>query len=413
MKNTMIALLLALAAPLGAQEFSTAAMRPMNLGEACRLALARSEALAQQAEGIKQLEAAERSANAAFLPSFTANISQYKQQETMSVSKWYVSGSYNVFNGMRDYLNARAAAAKTGAAQLDLERARQQLYQSAASAYLGLYLAQQQVRIRSEQVDVTAARVKELQARADIGRSRPGEVAAAQSQLAQDRAGYLGALSAERQAQQVLKFATGLDEDLSPAELSLPDAGPIEEYFKLAELRPDVAARGKSAQAYDYLAELQSRSLWPTLTLSGDYYAVRRPMPSPPYRWDAAALLSVPLFTGGAAGAAADSARAAKRAAGLALGQAQRQARSDVRAAFDERHYAVLQAGSLSDALALAQQNALYQRQDYKLGLVTNLDVLNALNTVLSTRLSLAQARAAADLALIKLRIAAGLDLKQ
>ena len=62
-----------------------------------------------------------------------------------------------------------------GVAAVDLERARQQLYQSAAAAYLGLYLAQQQARIRLEQVDVTAARIKELQARADIGRSRPGD----------------------------------------------------------------------------------------------------------------------------------------------------------------------------------------------------------------------------------------------
>lgn len=413
MKNSTIVLLLALAAPLGAQEFSTAAMRPINLGEAYSLALARSEALAQQAEGIKQLEAAERAVNAAFQPSFAANVSQYKQQETMSVSKWYVSGSYSVFNGMRDYLNAKAAAAKTGAAQLDLERARQQLYQSAAAAYLGLYLAQQQARIRLEQVDVTAARIKELQARADIGRSRPGEVAAARSQLAQDKAGYMNALSGERQAQQVLKFATGLGEDLAPAPLVLPEAATLQEYLQLAGLRPDITARRKSARAYDYLAEVQSHNLWPSLQLSGNYYVVRRPMPSPSYRWDGTALLSVPLFTGGEAGAAADSARAAKRSAELALEQAGRQAESEVRAAFDERHYAVLQADSLSEALALAQQNARYQQQDYKLGLVTNLDVLSALNTVLSTRLSLAQARAAAALSLIKLSIAAGLELKQ
>jgi outer membrane protein TolC len=413
MKISAVTLLLALAAPLCAQEFSTAAMRPINMGETYRLALARSEAFAQQAEGIKQLEAAERGIKATFYPSFTLNMSQYKQQDTMSLSKWYVYGNYYVFNGMRDYINAKAAAARTGAANMDLERAKQQLYLNSASAYLGLYLAQQQVAIHREEVDVTTRRIKELQSRADIGRSRNSEVVAAQSQLAQDKAGYLSALSAERQAQETLKFATGLDTDLAPAEMKLTRETELEEYLKLAALRPDIAARRKSAQAYDYLAELQAHTVWPTLQVYGDYYAVRRPMPSPPYRWDGTILLSLPLFTGGAAQAGVDAAQAAKRAAELALQQAERQALSDVRAAYDEHRYAILQTGTLAEALALAAENFRYQEDDYKLGLVTNLDVLSAMNTLLQTKLSLAQARAEQDLSLIKLDTAAGLDIKQ
>lgn len=71
MNKFLITVLFALLpAELPAQEFSTAAMRPRTLGEACSLSLAKSGQLARQGEGIKQLEAAERLLSAAFRPSF-------------------------------------------------------------------------------------------------------------------------------------------------------------------------------------------------------------------------------------------------------------------------------------------------------------------------------------------------------
>ena len=74
--------------------------------------------------------------------------------------------------------------------------------------------------------------------------------------------------------------------------------------------------------------------------------------------------------------------------------------------------YAERQALTLAEALILAEENARYQQEDYKLGLVTNLDVLSALNTARQTALALAQAQARSGLALIKLETAAGAELK-
>lgn len=411
MKVLLLAVLLA--APLQAQEFSTASMRPINMGEAYKLALARSETLAQQAEGIKQLEAAESSIGAAFRPSFDLNASQGKQQNSPSSTKVYLSGSYALFSGMRDYISAKAASARTGAARLDLERARQQLYLNVTQEYLNLFLAQQEVFIRREQMDVTSRRIKELEARANIGRSRQSEVVAARTQLAQDKASYLAAAAGERLAQQALLFITGLDSDLAPQELSISRGAPLEEYLKLALLRPDLAARRKSLEAYNYLADIQDHNLWPSVEVSANYYAVRRPMPSPANRWDGTIALNLPLYTGGAAGALKDSAYAARRSAELELQLQERQALTDVRSAFEERKYAMLETGSLREALALAADNARYQQEDYKLGLVTNLDVLTALNSVLQTRLALSGARAQEIFSLLKLETTAGLEAKQ
>ncbi len=414
MKLLTLAVFLAIpSGALKAQEFSTTTMRPITMGETYRLALAKSETLAQQAEGIKRFEAAESLISAAFRPFFDLNAAQGKQQNSPSSTKAFLSGGYSLFSGMRDYISAKAAAAQTGAARLDLERARQQLYLSSAQGYLNLLLAQQEVFIRLEQMRVTAKRITELEARADIGRSRKSEVVAAKTQLAQDRANYLAAAAAERLAQQALMFITGLDTDLAPKEYAVSRDAALDEYLKLALLRPDLAARRRSLEAYNYLADVQDHNLWPTVDLSANYYVVRRPLPSPVDRWDGAIALNVPLYTGGAARAQKDSAYAARSAAALELRLVERQALTDVRSAYEERKYSLLQTVSLTEALALALDNARYQQEDYKLGLVTNLDVLSALNSVLQTRLALSQAKVQENFTLIKLETAAGLEAKQ
>lgn len=413
MKKTLFIIILSMARPALAQEFSTATMRPITMGEAYKLALAKSETLAQEAEGIKQLEAVENIISAAFRPSFGFNASQFKQQGSPSATKAYFSGSYSLFSGMKDYIYAKAASALTGAAKMDLERARQQLYLNVTLEYLNLFSAQQEVFIRREQMGVTAKRITELEARADIGRSRKSEVVAAKTQLAQDKANYLAAATSERLAQQALMFITGLDTDLAPKEYALSREAALEEYLNLALLRPDLAASRKHAEAYNYLADVQDHNLWPTVGVSADYYVIRHPMPSPADRWDAGIALNLPLYTGGTARAQRDSAYAARRSAALAAQLAERQALTEVRSAYEERKYSSLQAASLQEALALASANARYQQEDYKLGLVTNLDVLSALNSVLQTRLALSQANVQQSFTLVKLETAAGLEPKQ
>lgn len=406
-------ILLLCAAPAAAQDFSTATMRPITMGETYRLALRKSEALAIRAEGLAQLDAAEKAAAAAFRPVFDLRATHSEQQNSDASTRGYLFGSYSVFSGMRDYLAVKAAGALRNTAAFDLERAKQELYLSAAQAYLGLYYAQREALIRLDQMAVTSRRIAELEARAGIGRSRKGEVAAARSQLAQDKAACLDALSGERLAQQVLKFITGLEQDLAPGELRAPPAGAQEEYRRLALKRPDIEARRRSAEAYGLLAGIQDRNTWPSVDISGSYYVLRSPMPSPENRWDGAIALTLPLYTGGQAGARRDSARSARAAAELALRQAERLALTEVDSAWQENVYAAQRAGSLAEALVLASENARYQQEDYKLGLVTNLDVLNAQNTVLQTRLALAQAEVQVRLSVLKLYAAAGLEVKQ
>lgn len=409
--TTTLALFLA-ALPAGAQELSTSSMRQLSLGEAYSLAAARSEQLLLQADGAERLAAAERELAAAFRPELDFQASASKQQNADAAYRGLFAARYNVFSGMRDYMAAKAAQKRTASARFSLERARQSLYYSAAAAFLGLQTAQREAAIRAAQLAVTGRRIDELEARSAIGRSRRSEVVSARAQLAQDKAALEAALGAERLAQQALKFLTGLDEDLAPRELPAREAPALGECLSMALRRPDLEALRRSAEAADFSAELAELGGRPSVDLSGNLYVLRSPRPNPENNWDAQAALKIPLYTGGQLKARAESARSDSRSARTALELARRQAYSEVRSAFDDHAYALRQAAALAEALRLAEENARFQQEDYKLGLVTNLDVLSALNTAQQTRLALAQAQGRAALALIRLETAAGAEVK-
>lgn len=401
------------AAPAQAQEYSTSTMRQIGMEESFTLALAKSETLAQQGEGIAALEAAERLIQSSFRPTASLNGSQFWQDTGKSGSNppnktnLYVNGHYEAYSGMRDYLNARSAGEQTGAARLNLARAKQSLYMNVANAYLNLLVQQKQIVVRQAQLAITQNRIKELLSRERIGRSRKSEVIAAESQLAQDESQLQDTLGQERFAQHALKFLTGLETDLSPLPVTRPPAPPIDDFLARLPSRPDIAALRKNIAAQILQEDIQRRMLWPTLALDGNYYA-KRPDSLSGIRWDFTASVQVPLYTGGEVDAKVSQLQAGRRSSELALRLAERQAQTDVRQNYDNLVYSLSTEKALEKALTLAEENGKAQAADYKYGLVTNLDVLNALDTLQTTRLQLEQAHAETYRAYVALDVAAG-----
>jgi outer membrane protein len=394
------------------QEFSTAAMRGITIEDAFLLALSKSESLAQQNEAIAGLEAAERALRSNFLPRLDFNGTRFQQDtpdSTVQPSK--TQGMFSIrqslFSGMRDYLSAKAAGTQTEAAKLDMARARQSLYLNVARAYLDLLAAQWDIDVRNEQLKITRDRLEELRSRERIGRSRSSEVLAAQSQLAQDEAQLQNALGSERVCQQVLKFLTGAQEDMAPAHVSLPSPPAIDGFLRGAEARADISARRKDLETAATRVDIQGRQRWPSLDAEANYY-IKRPHSSSGINWDALLTLQIPLYTGGQTGAQTDQASAAKRSAGLALTLVRRQAETEVRQAYETLIYSVSTTDTLSKAMKLARENTQAQIQDYKLGLVTNLDVLNAMNSLLQIRIQHYQAHLQAFWSSIRLDAAGG-----
>lgn len=394
--------------------------RPIILAESYRLALERSEALAQSEEGVHEAEARVRELLAAVQPDLALKGTEFYQDEAPAPAggavstfnrthrpEYKLTGHQPLFSGFREYLAYQAAKRQTEAARLGLERARGLLYEDVATGYVVLLGVRQALEIRQSVRDLTRDRVRELREFRKIGRSRESEVLAAESQLAAAEADLETVAGQERGAQEVLRFLTGLDSDLAPGPLVLPGAVELKPYLDAARSRPDVEAGRREQEAAELSVTLQRRAHWPVLGLDANYY-LKRVGFQKDIHWDASLTGSLPLYAGGATVARTRAAQSRKRAADAVLSLAQARADSEVRSAHQDLGSALRRAEALDKAAALAEKNARAQQEDYKNGLVTNLEVLGALAALQEARLKLDRARLDAALALARLEVAAG-----
>ncbi len=137
------------------------------------------------------------------------------------------------------------------------------------------------------------------------------------------------------------------------------------------------------------IADDKIDSVWgqhlPSLDATGNYY-VKRTGILENSKWDIGIQLTVPLFSGGSINAEVREYHEIKKQKELALALDLRNARRDNEMLFESLSRTLTQRKLLIEALKLAQENYEEQTRDYRLGLVTNLDVLSALNTYQETK---------------------------
>lgn len=402
-----------LAAPAAASE-----PRSIDLDQAYAAALRRSEAVAERGATYAQVVAQIDELWSEVKPRINLTASHLWQDTPgpnvnfplpANQNNAAITGHQPLFSGLRDFLAVRAAHAQGQSAELALLRAKQLLYRDVAKAYLDLLQSRRGIATRRAQLKLDEDRVKELRNFVDIGRSRRSEVLAAESQQAQDAANLASALGAERLQQATLKFLTGLEEDLQPAEVAV-SSEPVDEnaYLDRARKRPDVEAARRDLEYADVYVTIQRRQYWPTVAVDGDYYLIRPHNFSQHVHWDATLSASLPIYTGGLIAAQVREAKAQREFRVQALSLAQRTAELETSQAHSDLVSDLTVVDTLRRALDLAEANSKAQIADYRHGLVTNIDVLTSLTTVQSTRLRLDQAELQAFDDRVRLEVAAG-----
>ncbi len=410
---------LALAAVLAAARPAAASdAKPLTLEDAYSAALKRSEEIAERGQSYAQVMAQIDELWSAVKPRLNL-VGSHEWQDTPGPNVNFpipanqdnvaITGHQPVFAGLRDFLAVRAAKAQGESAELALARAKQLLYQDVAKAYLDVLQSRHAIATREAQVTLDEGRIKELSSFVDLGRSRRSEVLAARSQRAQDEADLATAVGQDRLRQATLQFLTGLDGDLAPAEVAAPDApADVAAFLTRAAGRPDVEGARRDLQYSDIYVTMQGRQYWPTVALDGDYY-LRKPQTfSKNVHWDATLSATLPFYNGGLFSAQIREAKAQRGYREQALSLALRKAELEVRQAYSDLVSDRAVVAALENALSLAQANAKAQTEDYRHGLVTNIDVLTSLTTVQTTELRLDQARLQAFDDGVRLEVAAG-----
>ena len=418
MSFLLIASLLPL--PAAAQTISTAPApgRPIALAEAFKFALAESEQIAISGATYEETIARADELYSHVLPQLSVLGSVTFQDVPKGQSglflqhqreQGWVNLHQPLFSGLREFLAFRASKDLGRAAELRLERAKQLLYRDVARAYLDLLSAQDDIRIREALVDITRDRVKDLKEFRKVGRARASEYLAAESHVAQQVAQLESARAAEQVAQFKLSFLTGGDERLTPEPTPAPSAVPaLDAAMSRARGRADVEARRAEASAAERGVKVASRQRWPTIDLDANYYFKRPPSFTSDVRWDATILGKLPIFGGGVIGAQTRQQEARLKAGRAYLAEAVRIAELETKSAHQQLLSSAAVSAALDVAAKLAEDNAKAQSEDYRLGQVTNLDVLGSLNVLQQTRLQQNAARIDAYWSRVQLEVAAG-----
>lgn len=393
--------------------------RPIGLPEAYKLALARSEEIAISGATYEETLAKADEIFSHVLPRLALMGSETLQDVPRGASglflqrhreQGWVNLHQPLFTGMREFLAYRASKDLGRAAELSLERARQLLYRDVARAYLDLLGAQDDIRIREALVSITQNRVTDLKEFRKVGRARPSELLAAESQLASNLAQLETSRAAEQVAQFKLAFLTGLDERLTPAPVPAEAATipALDAALAKARVRADVEARREESSAAERNVKVASRARWPVIALDANYYFQRPPSFTSDVKWDATITGSLPLYGGGEIGSQTRQQEARRKARRAALDEGVRLAELEARSAHQRLRSSVAVTAALDKAERLAEENARAQSADYRLGQVTNLEVLGSLNSLQQTRLQQNAARIDAYWSRVQLEVAAG-----
>ena len=306
-----------------------------------------------------------------------------------------ISLTQTLYNGGRTGNTVLQAESTVMQARETLRQSEQDLLSSGSTAYMNVLRDTALLELQNNNVEVLQQQLKQTEDRFQVGEVTRTDVAQAQASLAQGQASAAGARFNLQNSIAVYRQVIGEQpRNLEPAR-AVESLLPRSLDAALASSQKDHPKIQAALHAVDVAAlnvTVQEGALLPTVSATGQASVLREPNGFPNYQtksYSAVASLSVPLYDGG-------TTYAGVRQAKELLGQARLQAdlqretvRSAVIAAWGGFQTTKLQIQSYQ-AQVRANEIALEGvREEAKVGQRTTLDVLNAQQTLLNSRVSL------------------------
>jgi outer membrane protein TolC len=231
----------------------------------------------------------------------------------------------------------------------------------------------------------------------------------AQTDLANARVTIQADVGSTNASLETLAFYTGVPSSKLKLKdtQKFPTVEQLEYYLGHSADRPDVLSDVESLRQSERNLSVARGELFPTVSANGNYLASQDPVSN---NIDATMTLqiSMPIFDGGLILGQIHQNKEMVRESALNVEQLKRTADQDTRTAYANFNASVAQVVVLREAAVLAAKNLAAQVEDYRRGVVSNLDVLTALQDYQTARQSLHNANMTARLDLINLHVAAG-----
>ena len=367
---------------------------PQDLKSAYMAALKRSETVDIQHEILNQVEENTTQARGAFwptisgsgnwthqhLPNATAAPTVPNSGDDLRTTK--LTGDLPLFRGFKEYASLRQRKYLVAAQVETLKNAAKQLFYDVSQAYYNVMALQSDELNYKNEIEVNQKRLGELKHFLKIGRSRDTELLTFQANISSLEAQLENTHGQLEAAKDVLAFFTGWSREtpLQDSE-SVATPAPLSEYLKHVEERPDIKSALAGAQASNEGIPMAKGGHWPSLDLVGNSYFDRPGQPSNESDWDVQLVLQIPLFEGGIVQSQVRQAKSVARQSELILSQSRRLAEEEIRTLYALFSGDQKQVGKLEETVSWSKKNYEAQLRDYRNGLVTNLDVLQAITT--------------------------------
>ena len=378
-----------------------------TLRDCYELALKRSETIAIRKEAIEETEAEFLKAGGEIFGDIDFVVTDFRQDaprqpiftsSSTSSDVGRSSTAYDrrerkfvisqpLFQGFKSIAALGAAGSLRKQRKQERIRAEQLLFFDVARAFYDVIEQKRNVEIIEEIRKSFQERIADLTEREKIGRSRPSEVASAVSRMRILESELAHAKGLYAISVHVIEFLTGVTVDFEQIrEEDLPAAQDRTMTFFLgsADRRPDVeAAHQATKTAWRGVIEAQS-DLWPEITLENNTY-VKREGFQKDINWDLLFKINIPLSRGGENVGVLKQAISQWKTEKLNYSLAKRQAVLEIKEAFQNWQASVQESNALQEAVSASDHNFDLQKEEYARNLVSNLDVLEALEELYNT----------------------------
>lgn len=395
------ALLLALAAPAAAQQERVPAL---TLDEVVRRAIQHAPAVAQAEGGIRTAEMDRRAAYASFLPSLSfssggslASSERFNPTtnttENAGSNDSYnagVSASMDLFTGGRKTAELRDARTAVEAAEASAREQQFAVVLSAKQAYFAVLEGSELIRVAEGSLRRAQESLDAAETRLSVGSATRSDVLRAQLALNEARQALLQAQNDRRVATFALGRLVGAD---GPAEAVASEAVeprmlavPRDELVQLAmEASPPVLSADADLRSASAGVQVARAQYFPALRASSGYDWFN---PDPSFSggrnsWSMRLSLSMPIFNGLQREAGVVRSQVQVDLAQARLADARRQVRAETERLAGAVDLAAQRAALTQEAVQVAEEDLRVQRERYRLGASTILDLITSENALI------------------------------
>ncbi|MBI5901884.1 MAG: TolC family outer membrane protein [Deltaproteobacteria bacterium] len=408
---------------------SAAGEGALTLAEAYRLAIENHETVRTAVEGVAQAESNVDKATSRLLPSVTATGSYTRYTEkklsgTMAIqpdagTTLDLKVTQPIYSGGKEW-NARRQA-KIGAeiSRLALDAAKERIALATANAYFGVLKSRKDVEIKDAALKRARERARVADANLKAGAVTKTAVLRAEAEAAGAEAELTRAGSRLLDAGNNLRRLIGGAGEVNveePAARALNDTG-VEDLVKTAlehrrAYRQSVLDEKAAGEAVSYA----KGNFLPSLNLVGEY-THREQDPQTTFYVEnstsASVVLTYPIFEGGLRRAELTEARSRFRESELRRLGLKRDIEVEVREVYNNRAAVRAVIDSYEKQRSFAEEDYRMVFEQYKWGLATTLDVIDADTTLISAQRSLMNARYDLELASLQLKYSTGTLLEE